>query len=348
MELTAPKTSLDLTLDVDAATALIAGTQRKDGEIPWCDGQKTDPWDLVEAAMGLGIGGYLKEAGAAFDWMARMQLEDGSWYASYSNGVPEDKTRDANMSSYIAVGVFHYYLLTGDTAFLKEMWPTVRAGIDFALSLQASSGEIYWAKSPEGVVDPIGLLTGSSSIYMSLKCALSMAERLGRKPSGWNEALTELGQAIKYKRHLFNMTKSRYSMDWFYPVLSGALTGVDAQRRIDKFWERFVIKGQGVLCVSDQPWVTMAETSELVLALSAMGHQNLSRIVFNWIQERTYEDGSCWAGFTYPDMVVWPDDKITWTNAVVLMAADAIYNLTPAGQLFSHQSWGPSGISLLL
>ena len=100
-------------------------------------------------------------------------------------------------------------------------------------------------------------------------------------------------------------------MDWFYPILCGALTGPEAQKRIDKFWEKFVIKGQGVLCVSDQPWITVAETSELVLTLSAMGNQNLSEIVFNWIQDKRYEDGSYWSGFTFPEMIIWPNDKIT-------------------------------------
>jgi hypothetical protein len=38
-------------------------------------------------------------------------------------------------------------------------------------------------------------------------------------------------------------------------------------------------------------------------------------------------------------MIIWPEDKITWTNAVALLAADAIYHLTPAGQLFSHGFW---------
>jgi hypothetical protein len=38
-------------------------------------------------------------------------------------------------------------------------------------------------------------------------------------------------------------------------------------------------------------------------------------------------------------MVLWPEEKITWTNAVVLMAADALYNLTPAGRMFSHRAW---------
>jgi hypothetical protein len=42
-------------------------------------------------------------------------------------------------------------------------------------------------------------------------------------------------------------------------------------------------------------------------------------------------------------MVIWPEEKITWTNAVVLMAADALYHLTPAAGLFSHHAWGQNG-----
>jgi hypothetical protein len=264
---------------------------------------------------------------------------DGSWYASYMNGVPEDRTLDTNMSSYVAVGVFHHFLITEDRSFLKGMWKTVSTALDFALSLQAEGGQIYWAISEMGKVDPMALLTGSSSAYMSVKCALAIAEQLGHRRPAWREALGKLGDAIRHKPYLFNMTKSRYSMDWFYPVLSGAMTGADAQERLDKYWKKFVVKGLGVRCVSDHPWITVAETSELSLALSAMGNRELAEIVFGWIQDRTFEDGSYWCGFTFPDMIIWPEDKLTWTNAVVLMAADALYNMTPAAQLFSHRFW---------
>jgi len=329
----------DISISIDGVCNVIAQTQLPSGEIPWCEGQKTDPWDHVEAAMGLSIGGYLAQAQKAFEWLARMQLEDGSWYAAYMQGKPEDKTRDANMCSYIAVGMFHYYLVTGDVAFLKRMWKTVAAAIDFALSLQAPEGEIHWAISPEGRIDPMALLTGSSSIYMSLKCALAIARTLGHPASGWQRALTRLGDAIRYKPHLFNIAKSRFSMHWFYPILCGALTGADARKRVDKYWKKYIIEERGVRCVFDEPWVTIAETSELSLALAAMGNLQLAKIVFSWISDRTYQDGSYWCGFTCPDITIWPEEKITWTNAVVLIAADAIYGLTPAGQIFSHQFW---------
>ena len=329
----------DHSINIDGVCSLIAATQLPSGEIPWCDGQKTDPWDHVEAAMGLSIGGYLSHARRAYEWMAHMQLEDGCWYSAYMQGFPVDRTRDANLSSYIAVGVFHYYLITADIAFVRRMWPTVSAAIDFALRLQTPEGEIHWAISPEGQVDPMALLTGSSSIYMSLKCALAMAKILGRTAPRWEKAMTKLGYAIRQKPHLFNIAKSRYSMYWFYPILAGVLTGADAQKRIDKYWAKYMIEDRGVRCVSDEPWVTIAETSELVIALAAMGNRELAKIIHSWIVDRRYEDGSYWCGFTFPDMIIWPEDKITWTNAAALMAADALYSLTPAGQLFSHDFW---------
>lgn len=335
----------EFSIDIEAIAELIADTQLDSGEIPWCYNQKTDPWDHIEAAMGLSIGGYLEEAKRAFKWYACMQLEDGSCYSAYRKGMPEDKTRETNLSSYIAVGVYHFYLITRDVSVLKEMWPCISAAIDFALSLQTDEGEIYWALNPQGNVDPMALLTGCSSIYMSIKCALAIAKILDYRRPLWEEGLEKLGNAINFKPYLFNMTKSRYSMDWFYPVLSGAVTGVEAQSRIDRYWKKFIVEDRGVKCVSDEPWVTIAETSELCLTLSAMGNHDLARIVFSWISDRRFEDGSFWCGFVCPDIIVWPEDKIAWTNAAAMMAADAIYNVTPASQIFSHQFWSGYDLS---
>lgn len=331
-------------VELDQVSELIARSQKSDGEIPWHDGGKTDPWDHVESAMGLAIGGYPERAKRAYQWLAARQLEDGSWYAAYQDGRPLDQTRDTNVTAYIAVGVYHYYLVTGDEAFVAEMWEPVRRAMEFALSLQAPTGEIYWAMSPDLKVDPMALLTGSSSIYMSLKCAIAMGRLLGKGCSKWLSAAFRLKKAVQNGYHLFNIAKSHYSMDWFYPVLSGAVTGGAARKRFDQYWKKFVVEDMGVLCVSNRPWVTVAETCECVLALAASGNERIAGIIFNWMHERRFEDGSYWCGFTYPDMVIWPEEKITWTNAVVLMAADALYHLTPASCLFHHGFWEESGL----
>jgi hypothetical protein len=191
----------------------------------------------------------------------------------------------------------------------------------------------------------MALLTGCSSIYMSIKCALAIAKILGRQKSLWAKGMQKLESAIRFKPYLFNMTKSRFSMDWFYPILSGVLTGAEAEKRIEQYWKKFIVEDRGVKCVSDEPWVTIAETSELCLALSAMGNRDLARIVYSWISDRRYEDGTFWCGFVCPDIIIWPEDKIAWTNGAALMAADAIYNLSPASQIFSHQFWEACDIS---
>lgn len=343
MKLDATGKKQDPGLDIVDLSAQIAKVQYSDGEIPWCADAQTDPWDHVEAAMGLSIGGWLEEAKAAYAWLAANQNPDGSWFAAYRRGSAEDKTRDANMTSYIAVGVLQHYLISGDVEFLRKIWPTVSAAIDFALSLQSFHGDIYWAISPAGRVDRMALLTGSSSIYMSIKCALAISRHLGVARANWKEGLQKLEHAILHKPHRFNMTKSRYSMDWYYPVLCGAITGVQARERIDRYWKRYVIDGQGVRCVFDAPWITIAETCELALALVAIGDLPLARVVFNWMGDKRYDDGSYWAGYTFPDMTVWPEDRLSWTNAVVLMAADALYELTAACRLFSHRHWKDIG-----
>lgn len=318
---------------------LIARTQLPTGEIPWYPGYKTDPWDHVEAAMGLTIGGRYAHARRAFQWLQREQLDDGSWYAAYEDGRVTDRTRETNHAAYISVGLYHYHLITRDVEFVRHMWPTIEAAIDFATSLQTLDGEIYWALNPQGEPDPMALLTACSSISFSLQCALALSRLIEKEQPLWSKALERLNHCIKNKPHRFNMTKSRFSMDWFYPILCGIVTGKAAQERIDAHWKKFVIQNTGVRCVSDQPWITIAESSELILALAAMGNLQLAEIVFSWISDHCFTDGTYWCGFTYPDMVLWPEEKITWTNAVVLMAADALYHLTPAGRMFDHSSW---------
>jgi hypothetical protein len=332
-------------VSVAALAGLIAAVQQPSGEIPWSPGDKTDPWDHIEAAMGLQVGGYLAEALHAFRWLARAQLPDGSWYQSYRNGRPHQRAREAHHAAYIAVGLYHHYLVTGDRGLLHEMWPSLCAAIDFALGLQAPGGEVHWAVSPAGKVDRMALLTGSSSIFMSLKCALAVARLLGCARPDWRGALEHLGEAIRRRPHHFNMAKSRFSMDWFYPVLAGAVTGAAAENRIRRSWKKFIVQGQGVRCVSDQPWVTIAETCELVLALAAIGRRDLAGMIYGWIGGKRYPDGAFWCGFTFPEMVVWPAEKVTWTQAVALLAADALFDLTPGGRLFDHRLWARVGVS---
>ena len=62
-------------------------------------------------------------------------------------------------------------------------------------------------------------------------------------------------------------SKSRYSMDWYYPVLCGIYNDTKGIERIRTKWKNFIVEGKGCKCVEEEPWVTVAESSELVLTL---------------------------------------------------------------------------------
>jgi hypothetical protein len=166
-----------------------------------------------------------------------------------------------------------------------------------------------------------------------------MAALLGQRMPAWEKGMVRLRDAIRFRPHLFNKEKTRFSMDWYYPILCGAITGLEAFKRLEKSWDKFIVPGLGVRCVSDRPWVTMAETSEFTLALIAMGRRELAAKIFSWIQDKRFDDGTYWCGVTFPDNVIWPEEKISWTNGVVIMAADALHHLTAASQLFNHAFW---------
>ncbi len=316
----------------------ILSVQRSNGEIPWFEGGHADPWDHVEAAMGLSIGGEYDAARRAYEWLAGMQLADGSWWASYRGQVVDDpKRRETNFVAYIATGVWHHYLVSGDQRFLRDMWPVVDKAIGFVLSQQTSHGDIHWMVDAADIAEEDALVTGCSSIYKSLECAHNMAVVLGEQRSQWLQARARLGVALRSKPERFDRTwesKARYSMDWFYPVLAGVWCGPDARARLASRWAEFVEDKLGCRCVSDQPWVTVAESCELVLALLAAGDHARAVEVYSWLQRWRTSDGSYWTGYQMVEDLLWPDEKPTWTAAAILLAADALTGHTAASQLF--------------
>jgi len=318
----------------------IARTQRSDGAIPWEAGEKLDPWDHIESAIGLTIGGRLDEARAAYNWCARMQMADGSWWPEYVGTVVKDATRkETNFTAYIATGIWHYFLCTQDRSFLEAHWPMVERAIIYVLSLQTEHGEVLWAGEPDGTPGLDALVTGNSSIFKSLECAYLMSVEMGEARPHWMEARARIGDAIRSKPERFDRTwdsKDRFSMDWFYPVLTGVFSQSDAQARLAARWDEFVVDGMGCRCVNDEPWVTFAETCELIMALCAAGERDKAAEIFTWIHQYRSGNGGYWMGYQFDLNIIWPEERPAWTSAAALLAADALTGHTPASHLFSE------------
>src|SRR3546814_3232401 len=110
----------------NAPVDVLAVWQLPSGMIPWFPGGHSDPWNHVEAAMALDIGGRRAEADRAYEWLVGLQRDDGSWHQYYIAGedgrteVEQDKLY-ANVCAYIAAGVWPRWLLAEDRGFVEAM-----------------------------------------------------------------------------------------------------------------------------------------------------------------------------------------------------------------------------------
>ena len=317
-----------LTADQVAQTsASIVGMQEPDGAVPWTVGAHVDVWNHVEAAMALLVTGEVAASERAYDWCRRTQRADGSWPMKIVAGEVEDASGETNMSAYLAVGVWHHWLLRHDRGFVERLWPVVRRALDYVERMQLPFGGIAWSQEwrdgAPASVNREALLAGSSSIYQSLRAGVALAELVGDPQPVWELAGGRLGHALREHRDLF-LDKRTFSMDWYYPVLGGAVRGADGRALIDARWDDFVVPGLGIRCVDTNPWVTGAETCELVLALDALGDHARAVRLFADMQHLRDTGGGYWTGYVYPDQVNWPAEHTTYTAAVVVLAADAL------------------------
>jgi hypothetical protein len=320
--------------DLSATVDSIASEQLPSGLIPWARDVHGDAWNHTEATMALALGGRWAETERAYEWLLSRQRPDGSWHQYYLEDELEESKLDANMCAYPATGVWHHWLLTRDRGFIEAMWPMVERAIDFVLDLQTSRGEIRWARHVDGTAWPYALLTGSSSISHSLRCAIALAGEVGHERPDWELSAEALVHALRRSPEAF-LPKERWAMDWYYPVLTGVLRHDEARRRLDQGWDRFVLEGRGVRCVSDQSWVTAAETCECALALLGAGLPDRALQLFSWAQALRADDGSYFTGIVHPQLVHYPADECsTYTAAAVVLAADALSDTSPASGLF--------------
>ena len=330
-----PVTGLLEDTQISATASSIVEWQLPSGMIPWFPGGHADPWNHVEAAMAVASAGFTTEAERAYDWLVGLQHESGAWHQYYmDSGVEEDKF-DANVIAYIATGVWHHWLLTGDRGFLETMFPVVERAIDWIFDLQTERGEVLWARHGDGTPWSFALLTGSSSMYHSTRCALAASREVGVDRTDWVDKIQRLGDVVRNEPEGAFAPKRRWAMDWYYPVLSGAVRGDAALDRLGTRLDTFLMEGLGIRCVGDRPWVTTAETCECAMAYLAVGDRQSAQLLFDTTWRLRTDEGRYWTGEVHPEGVHFPGgEQSTYSAAAVLLANDALAQHTPASRLF--------------
>ena len=266
-----------------ATVDAIASIQLPDGNIPWTPGGHTDPWNLVEAAMALDLGGRHEEARARVRVAApASSAPTAAWHAYYLGDDVKDPTLDTNVTCYVATGAWHHYLVTGDTAFLARALADGR-GRD---RLRARLPDARPARSRGGATIPTTARCSPGRRASTTACGArsrSPSASATSDPTGSSRSARSPSPSPTVPTCSSTRTAGRWTGTTRSSAACCAATPRNA--RVAARWATFVVDGRGVRCVSDRPWVTAAETCELVMALDADRRATSSaRELFAWVQ----------------------------------------------------------------
>ena len=287
--------------------------------------------------MALDVAGRHRAATAAYRFLLDAQRSDGSFPARFATeaGCTAEHV-DTNAVAYLAAGCLHHVVATDDECFAREAFAPVAAAIDYVLRQQREDGAIRW--SVDGASDGAALLAASCcAIYLSLGAALELATVVDRRRPMWAERRTTLGRAIRARDMGQFLDKAAFAMDWYYPVLCGALPHAAALRQLRARWGEFVAAAHGVRCRADERWVTSAETAECTLALLRIGESGLARQLFATLSDKRCRGGAYLTGLVYPERSEFPPgETTTYSAAAVLLAADALAAAAATSGLLSR------------
>jgi hypothetical protein len=337
-------------VDIKGCADHIQTLQADDGAISWIAAGIWDAWNHGESAMGLAIAGRKQPALRALDHLIERQEQDGSWVGDLGASVPLDAdnrhlvpgtpqtAKDTNFTGYAAVTILRSLSALDALDQLPRYWPTLNAALGFVLEHQTAHGDIVWksADAGENLEDLDSLRAGNASLYKSLECMILIARQLGHDETVWANARRRIGATLRENDARFDRTgidRRRYAMDWYYPVLTGVLPAEAGRARLYARWNEFVQSGLGCRCVADEPWVTAAETAELVMACLSVGKTKQARALLEGLHALAADDGGYWMGWQFDENVIWPRERPSWTAGALIMAADALEGLSTGSDL---------------
>ena len=327
--------------------ATLVELQLGTGMIPWAPGRHGDPWNHVEAAMALSACGLFDAAERAYRWLEATQLESGAWHAAYgSNGAVLEARIDTNAVAYVATGLWHHTVATGDLGLAEELFAVVDRALRFVCRHALSSGAIAWTVDPGPIASDRALRAGCSSIALSLAAGASLARLLGRDGQMFQAAAGRVSDAVRRRLPEF-LVKDEYAMDWYYPVLTGVWSASEAASVLEGQRDWFVTD-DGVLCRSDHRWVTTAETAECAIAYWRAGRLSDSQTLLSSVVDKRCPDGSYLTGLVYPERSQFPPgEQTSYSSAAVLLACDALLVDGATAALFGGATRSPLATSTL-
>jgi hypothetical protein len=289
----------------------IISNQSSSGAIFWDEKGKCDPWDHCECLIALAIYEEWEHFWRGVNWFITNLNEDGLIYAEFQNEKPSKLHYESHHAPYIIMPLIQASLIDKEQDYKKiltnEQLLKLENIFEVLDDFKDEDGYFYWAKDSNGYSDN-SLITASMSIFLSLVA----------KDKSFPKFNTEMWQE-KFNRD--GVDRSRFSMDFYYPFLAGIKNN---KKEFLDLLDNYYVKGLGVKCVAEEPWVTIAESSECVISALIHDNENIAKQIFNDIQQFQNKDGIFPTGYQYDMEIFWPEENSTWTNAAVIIAAHAL------------------------
>ena len=289
----------------------IISNQSSSGAIFWDEKGKCDPWDHCECLIALAIYEEWEHFWRGVNWFITNLNEDGLIYAEFQNEKPSKLHYESHHAPYIIMPLIQASLIDKEQNYKKiltnEQLLKLENIFEVLDDFKDEDGYFYWAKDSNGYSDN-SLITASMSIFLSLVA----------KDKSFPKFNTEMWQE-KFNRD--GVDRSRFSMDFYYPFLAGIKNN---KKEFLDLLDNYYVKGLGVKCVAEEPWVTIAESSECVISALIHDNENIAKKIFNDIQQFQNKDGIFPTGYQYDMEIFWPEENSTWTNAAVIIAAHAL------------------------
>ena len=271
---------------------------------------------------------------------------DGSWPMKTVGGVVEDASGETNMAAYVAVGVWHHWLVRRDGRSSTRMWPVVRRALDFVVRAAAAvrrhrlvagvDGGRPGARQPRGPArrlvehPPRAARRGhagraprrpAARVGAGRRPPRPRAARAPRPVPGQVDVLDGLVLPGARRRRPRRRRAARCSQ----PL--GRLRGARARGALRRHRpvghrRRDLRAGAGARRAR-RPRARAARCSP---TRSTCGN----------------DDGGYWTGYVYPDDVHWPAEHTTFTTAAVLLAHDALAEATPGADVVRGAGWCPT------
>ena len=180
--------------------------------------------------MALDVAGLHHEAEDAYEWLADAQRPDGS----LAQLLLARRQRRGDQARHQRVRLHRHRRVAPLAVHVGPRLPRPpvadrRAGARLGAAAAPADGLVLWAVEADGTRPwDYALLTGSSSIQHALRCGRALADVVGEPRPEWDDAADAIVAAIAERPDAFE-PKERWAMDWYYPVLTGALDGRGGQ-----------------------------------------------------------------------------------------------------------------------